>query len=68
MKVQGITSLSLMTQTEKYGFIFWKINLIFETFKKWKAVVEIETNLKVKCLKSLNLLGSLELPGVIHQV
>ena len=68
MKVQGITSLSLMTQTEKYGFIFWKINLIFETFKKWKTVVEIETNLKVKCLKSINLSGSLDHHGVIQQV
>ena len=27
---------------------------IFETFKKWKAMVETETGLKVKCLKSDN--------------
>ena len=27
---------------------------VFETFKKWKAMVEIETDLKVKCLKSDN--------------
>ncbi|GKE47572.1 retrovirus-related pol polyprotein from transposon TNT 1-94 [Tanacetum coccineum] len=27
---------------------------IFNTFKKWKAVVENETNLRVKCLKSDN--------------
>ena len=27
---------------------------VFETFKKWKAMVEIETNLKVKCLRSDN--------------
>ena len=26
----------------------------FETFKKWKAMVEIETGLKVKCLRSDN--------------
>ena len=58
----------MMTQTEKHDFIFWKINLIFETFKKWKVVVEIETNLKVKCLKSINLLGSLDLHNVIHQI
>ena len=57
-----------MTQIEKHGFIFWKTNLIFETFKKWKVVVEIETNLKVKCLKSINLLGSLDLHNVIHKI
>ena len=27
---------------------------VFETFKKWKAMVETETSLKVKCLKSDN--------------
>ena len=27
---------------------------VFETFKKWKAMVEIETGLKVKCLRSDN--------------
>ena len=27
---------------------------IFETFKKWKAMVETETGLKVKCLRSDN--------------
>ena len=27
---------------------------VFETFKKWKAMVEIETGLKVKCLRSNN--------------
>ena len=27
---------------------------IFETFKKWKVMVEIETYLKVKCLRSDN--------------
>ena len=27
---------------------------VFETFKKWKAMVEIETGLKVKCLRSEN--------------
>ena len=27
---------------------------VFETFKKWKAMVEIETGRKVKCLKSGN--------------
>ena len=27
---------------------------IFETFKKWKTMVEIETDLKVKCLRSDN--------------
>ena len=25
---------------------------VFETFKKWKAMVETETGLKVKCLRS----------------
>ena len=27
---------------------------VFETFKKWKAMVEIEISLKVKCLRSDN--------------
>ena len=27
---------------------------VFETFKKWKAMVETETSLKVKCLRSNN--------------
>ena len=41
-----------MTQAEKYEFIFRKIKSdVFETFKKWKAMVETETSLKVKCLR-----------------
>ena len=27
---------------------------VFETFKKWKAMVETETSLKVKCLRPDN--------------
>ena len=27
---------------------------VFETFKKWKAMVETKTGLKVKCLRSDN--------------
>ena len=27
---------------------------VFETFKKWKAMVETETSLKVKCSRSDN--------------
>ena len=27
---------------------------VFETFKKWKVMLEIETGLKVKCLRSDN--------------
>lgn len=27
---------------------------MFETFKKWKAIVEIEKGLKLKCLRSDN--------------
>ena len=27
---------------------------VFETLKKWKAIVETETSLKVKCLRSDN--------------
>ena len=27
---------------------------IFETFKKWKAMVETETGLKIKCLRTNN--------------
>ena len=29
MEVQGTTSLSLMTQAERYGFIFRKINMMY---------------------------------------
>ena len=46
-----------MTQSKKYGFIVWKKKKkfdVFEIFKKWKAMVETETDLKVKCLSSNN--------------
>ena len=54
LEVQGTTSLSLMTQVERYGFILKNKSDVFETFKKWKAMIEIETCLKVKCLRSDN--------------
>ena len=55
LEVQGTTSLSLMTQAKRYEFTFLKNKSdVFETFKKWKAMVEIETGLKVKCLRSDN--------------
>ena len=53
LKVQGTTSLSLMTQVERFYFLKNKSD-VFETFKKWKAMVETETDLKVKCLRSDN--------------
>ena len=44
-----------MTQAERYGFILKKNKSdVFETFKKWKAIVETEIYLKVKCLRSDN--------------
>ena len=57
LEVQGTTLLSLMTQSKKYGFIVWKKKKkfdVFEIFKKWKAMVETETDLKVKCLRLNN--------------
>ena len=43
-----------MTQTEKYGFIFRKINLMYLKLLRSGRLVEIETGLKVKCLRSDN--------------
>ena len=44
-----------MTQLESYGFYFLKSKYdVLDAFKKWKAMVENEMNLKVKCLKSDN--------------
>jgi len=44
-----------MTQQERYGFIFKKINLMcFLCLKGWKRDVKTQTGLKVKCLKSDN--------------
>ncbi|KAD7116805.1 hypothetical protein E3N88_04073 [Mikania micrantha] len=41
--------------TRKVGVYFLKNKFeVFDVFKKWKAAVEMETNLKVKCLKSDN--------------
>ena len=57
LEVQRITSLSLMTQAKKYKFFFFFLKNksdVFETFKKWKAMVETKTDLKVKCLRSDN--------------
>ena len=47
--------LLLMMQLEKNGFIaFRKKSNVFNTFKKWKALVENETGKKLKCLRSDN--------------
>ena len=44
-----------MTQLESYRFYFLKNKFdVLDAFKKWKVMVENETNLKVKCLKSDN--------------
>ena len=52
LEVQGITSLSFMTKAEKVWAYFLKNKSdVFETFKKWKAMVETETCLKVKFLR-----------------
>jgi transposase InsO family protein len=46
---------SLMTQAERYGFYFLKLKSdVFEVFKKWKVMVETNSNLKLKCLRSDN--------------
>src|ERR1700721_626715 len=48
-----IMLLLLMMQLEKLGFIVLRIKSdVFDTFKKWKALVEIETRKKLKCLRS----------------
>ena len=45
----------LMMQLENYGFISFKKNLdVFQTFKKWKCLVENETGKKLKCFRSDN--------------
>ena len=36
------------------GLLHLKESNVFETFKKWRALVENETGKKVKCLKSNN--------------
>ena len=46
-----IMLLLLMMQLEKLGFIVSKINHVFDTFKEWKALVEIETAKRFKCLR-----------------
>ena len=44
-----------MTAVERYGFIFLKNKSeIFNTFKIWKAKIETEIDLKLKCLRSNN--------------
>ena len=42
----------LMMQLEKYGFI--SLDNVFQTFKKWKCLVENETSKKLKFLRSDN--------------
>jgi hypothetical protein len=47
--------LLLMMQLEKLGFIaFNKNHDVFDTFKKWKDLVENETRKRLKCLRSEN--------------
>ena len=44
-----------MMQLEKLGFItFEKKYDVFDTFNRWKALVESETGKKLKCLRSDN--------------
>ena len=46
---------SLIISAGRYGFYFLKHkSYVFATFKKWKAKVENQTGLKVKCLRSDN--------------
>jgi hypothetical protein len=46
-----IMLLLLMMQLEKLGFIaFDKKSDVFDTFKKWKALVENETGKRLKCI------------------
>ena len=49
-----IMLLLLMMQLEKLGFIALKKNDVFDTFKKWKDLVENETGKGLKCLRSDN--------------
>jgi hypothetical protein len=49
-----IMLLLLMMQLEKLGFIAFNKNMMFDTFKKWKALVENETGKSLKCLRSDN--------------
>ena len=50
-----IMLLLLMMQLEKLGFIvFRNKSNVFDSFKKWKYLVEIETGKKLKCLRSDN--------------
>ena len=47
--------LLLMMHLEKLGFISFRKKFdVFNTFKKWKALVENETRKKLKCLRSDN--------------
>ena len=47
--------LLLMMQLEKSGFIaFEKKYDVFDTFKKWKSLVENEIGKRLKCLRSDN--------------
>ena len=38
-------------QLGKLGFLAFKKKDVFDTFKKWKALVENETRNMLKCLK-----------------
>ena len=46
-----IMLLLLMMQLEKPGFTVLGKSDVFDTFKKWKALVENETRKKFKCLR-----------------
>ena len=48
-----IASLEGSSRKVRVYFLKNKSN-VFEIFKKWKAMVETEINLKVKCLRSDN--------------
>ena len=45
----------LMMKLDNYGFISLDINIdVFQTFNKWKCLVENEIGKKLKCLRSNN--------------
>ena len=52
----GSSSIASLGGSSRKVWVYFLKNKsnVFETFKKWKAMVEIETNLKVKCLRSDN--------------
>ena len=48
--------ITLIDDSSRKAWVYFLKNKsnVFETFKKWKAMVETKTGLKVKCLRSDN--------------